>query len=376
MGRTEAIPKPRIVEAQGSLLWDDSGGSYVDLGASLGVALVGHRHPAVMAAMGRQAKRLVHLSQGFRNDARDDFRGLLASVAPVEDAGIIFSNSGAEAVEVAIKVARAVTGRPRLVAAYRGFHGRTTGALSLTFRREYREPFGPLLQDVGFVPYDDREALAAAVDSSTAAVFLEPLQGEGGVHVPSPGYLREALAITRDAGALLVLDEVQTGLGRTGRLFACEADGISPDILCLSKGLGGGLPLGATFLSRAVAGAFRASHGSTLGGNPLACAAGRATLEVILEGRLWERAGHVGARWVKGLRALPAEAVRHVRGRGLMLAAELRSSASEAYGGLASRGYLPCPANGPVLRFLPPLTIEEPFVDGALEALEEVLAHG
>ncbi|MGQ0797148.1 MAG: aspartate aminotransferase family protein, partial [Methanobacteriota archaeon] len=258
----------------------------MDCGVSHGACNLGHAHPEVVRAIREQAGRLLLVDSTVRNDARAAFLEALFEILPDPLARTFLCNSGAEAVEAALKFARSATGRPRLVAAYRGFHGRTYGALSVTWKKEHRDAFGPLLADVDFVPFNDDEALKEAVGPSTAAVVLEPVQGEGGVHVASSSFLRTASDLCRDRGALLVLDEVQTGLGRTGRLFAFERAGVVPDVLCLAKSLAGGFPIGATVVTEAVHRGQRAAHHSTFGGNPLACAAGAASLRVLVRDRL------------------------------------------------------------------------------------------
>ncbi len=352
---------------RGAHLWDDQGRRYVDVGINLGVAGVGHCHPAVVEAIRRQAAELIALGTVAQSPVRDAFVRALLACSPRPGMRAFLCNSGAEAVETALKFAKGATGRPGLVAAYRGFHGRTLGALSVTYRPEYRESFEPLLPGVTFVPYGDVEALERAVGDSTAAVILEPIQGEGGVHVPPAGYLAAAHRICHAHGALLILDEVQTGLGRTGFLWACQAEGVEPDILTTSKALGGGLPLGAALVTPGVDDRVKGGHHSTFGGNPLPCAAGLAALEVIVAQRLWERAGRLGTEAAEALRDLPG--VREVRGRGLMIGLELKGRAAPVLRGLQERGYLASMAGPTVLRLLPPLVIEEEDWGGALKAL-------
>lgn len=365
-----------IVRGEGAYLYAAGGRAYLDCGPSHGACNLGHAHPEVVRAIEEQARRLLFVGSSVRNDARRWFLDALLDIAPAPLARTFLCNSGTEAVEAALKFARSATGRPRFVAAMRSFHGRTLGALSVTWKREYREAFEPLLPDVDFVPFNDTEALKAAIGPTTAAVILEPVQGEGGVHVAEPDYLRSARDLCSDAGALLVLDEVQTGLGRTGRLFALEHAGVEPDILCLAKSLAGGFPIGATLVTEEVHGRLRGSHHSTFGGNPLACAAGSASLSVLVRERLWERAGHLGVAFLDDLRGIDSPAIHEVRGIGLMAAVELRGKAAPVLQGMADRGVLAIPAGTATVRFLPPLVVSEEDLHRAAVAFEEALAHG
>ena len=365
-----------IVRGDGATLIGADGRSYVDMGVSHGACNVGHSHPAVVRALEDQARRLLYVGTAVQNDARRAFLQALLEIVPSSFARVFLSNSGAEAVEAALKFARSSTGRTRIVAAMRGFHGRTFGALSVTWKQEYRESFAPLLPGVDFVPFNDAEGLSGAVGPDTAAVILEPVQGEGGVHVAEDGYLRAARDACDDRGALLILDEVQTGLGRTGRMFAFERSNVVPDILCLAKSLAGGFPIGATLLTEAVHSRVRGSHHSTFGGNPLACAAGTATLGILVRDRLWERAALLGDVLLRNLNALETPGVREVRGIGLMAAAELRGKAAPVLRGMMDRGVLAIPAGTTTVRFLPPLVISEDDVRRSVAAFGEALADG
>ena len=360
----------------GANLWDQDGNEYLDCGASFGVGNLGHSHPEIVAAIQAQAKELVHVGPTFGTDAKRKFLEKLLAIAPPPLSRVFLSNSGSEAVEAALKFARASTGRTKIVAAKRGFHGRTMGALSATWKREFREGFEPLLPGFEHVPYDDLDALAAAVDEKTAALILEPVQGEGGVHVPSVGYLPGARELCDKTGALLILDEVQTGMGRTGTLFALERSHVRPDIVTLAKSLAGGVPIGATLTSEAVEANFHGSHNSTFGGNALACAAGSAAIDVTLRERLWERAERLGRSALERLREMKAPAVREVRGLGLMIGIELKEKTTPYLQQLAQRGVLAIGGGSTVLRLLPPLVIREDQWDRALGAIEEVLTHG
>jgi len=368
--------RPTIVRGEGAYLFDADGRRYVDLGATHGVGNLGATPPAVVEAVREQVGRLVHLGSGYANPVRTAFLERLLGLLPSRFSRVFLGNSGTEAVEAAIKIARSATGRPKVVAARRGFHGRTLGALSATWRRELREPFEPLVPEFVHVAYNDPAAFDGVVDERTALVLLEPVQGEGGVHVGTPEYLRAARAACDRAGALLGFDEVQTGLGRTGRRFAFEHSGVVPDLLALAKSLAGGLPIGATVTSSEVEARFRGSHYSTFGGNPLVCAAGLAALETLVRERLAERAAALGEVARPRLGALPAEKVREVRGLGLMWGIELRDRAAPVLAALQARGYLAIPAGSTVVRLLPPLVISESDWDGGLGALEESVRGG
>jgi acetylornithine/LysW-gamma-L-lysine aminotransferase len=287
---------------------------------------------------------------------------------------VFLSNSGTEAVEAALKFARVATGRAGIVAAMRGFHGRTLGALSATWNRAYREPFEPLVPGFRHVPYNQLEALEQAVDPSTAAVILEVLQGEGGVYPGRPEYLQGAQEVCRARGALLIVDEVQTGFGRTGRWFACEHFGLQPDLLCLAKSMAGGVPMGATLIGERVGSLPAHSHGSTFGGNPLACAAALAALSEMERLALPARAAENGAYFMERLRRVASPLVRDVRGLGLLVGVELRQKAAPLLQALSARGVLALTAGLNVIRFLPPLVITRDELDLVVAALQDALA--
>ncbi|HWM04356.1 MAG TPA: acetylornithine transaminase, partial [Actinophytocola sp.] len=313
-------PALTLVRGEGAHVWDADGNRYVDLVGGIAVNALGHAHPAVVRAVTEQVATLGHTSNLYVNPVAIELAEALLDVAGLTGrAKVLFGNSGAEAVEAAVKLSR-LTGRRRLVACAGAFHGRTMGALSLTGQPTKRDPFEPLLPDITHVPFGDVDALRAAVDGETAAVFIEPVLGEGGVRPAPAGYLRAAREITEDAGALLVLDEIQTGMGRTGGWFAFQEAGITPDVLLLAKGLGGGLPIGACVGVGPAADLMRPGHhGTTFGGNPIACAAGLAVLRTIAADGLCERAASLGAEIVAGVRALDHPLVTEVRGAGLLL---------------------------------------------------------
>ena len=371
-----------IVRGRGARIWDADGREYIDCVAGQGSANLGHCHPAIVAAIAEQAGRLITCPETFHNDVRAALLHRLAAFAPPGLSRAFLCNSGAEAVEAAIKFARAATGRPGIVAAKRGFHGRTMGALSATWKEDYRRPFAPLTPGFSHVPFNDFSALETAVTAETAAVLLEPVQGEGGVYVAQPEYLQGAAELCRQRGALLVLDEVQTGYGRTGRLFACEHFGVTPDLLCVAKSMAGGLPIGACLIGLRVGTLPPMSHGSTFGGNPLACAAALAALSVMTSDypapgsgeTLPQRADRLGRNLADEIRALELPLVREVRGLGLMVGVDLRIKVTPVLQRLQSLGVLALPAGLTVLRLLPPLVIEEADLMRVVAAVEEALS--
>ncbi len=365
-----------IVRGEGARLWDDRGRSFVDLGISLGVGSLGHSNPAIVHAIETQARQLIHVGSACDTPPRHDFVQRLLELLPPSLDRVFLSNSGAEGMETALKFARSSTARPGFVAALRGFHGRTFGALSATWRRDLREPFEPLVPGFSHVPYNDAAQLDRAVDQTTAAVILELVQGEGGVHVIDPEYLHAARAICDRSGALLIFDEIQTGMGRTGRRFAFERWGILPDILVLAKSLAGGIPIGATITTEDVERRFRGTHHSTFGGNALACAAGRAALDYLVSERLDERAERLGTEAMAQLRRSPSARVREVRGLGLLIGIELKERAAPYLQALRERGFLAIGAGPNVIRLLPPLVISEADWSAGLAAISEVLANG
>ncbi|MEK6985379.1 MAG: aspartate aminotransferase family protein [Candidatus Thermoplasmatota archaeon] len=369
--------KELIVErAENATLWTADGKSILDFGgASHGVALVGHNHPRVVAAIQAQAGRLLHVAQGVPNPERATFLRLLHEPLPPPLTRSFLANSGAEAMECALKLSVAATGRSRFVAAKDGFHGRTAAALAVTHRAAFREPFQSILPGADFVPFNDEEALKTAVSSQTAALVLEPVQGEGGVRAATDRYLRAARDIATDAGALLVFDEVQSGLGRTGSFLACEPSGVVPDLVTLAKGLAGGLPIGTCSMTEAVAAKLPpGGHGSTYGGAPLACAAASEVLRILDDEKLAARARRLGASLLERLRGLNHPVVREVRGSGLMAGIELRIRPQPAMKALQERGFLVLAGGTTGLRLLPPLTVAESDLDRFVEVLPQCLA--
>jgi acetylornithine/LysW-gamma-L-lysine aminotransferase len=367
-----------LVRGEGARLWDQEGCEYVDCVGGHGVAIVGHANPAVAQAVSEQLQRLVISPNGFYNDQRARLLAELVRIAPPGLERAFLCSSGTEAVEAALKFARLSTGRSKIVAAMRGFHGRTFGALSATWRKEFRQPFEPLVPGFTFVPYNRLERMESAVDDDVAAVILEPVQGEGGVIPGQAAYLRSVRDLCRERGALFIADEVQTGFGRTGRMFACQHYGLRPDLMCVAKGMAGGLPMGATLIGGAVGELPKRVHGTTFGGNPVVCAAALATIDFIESHHLPQRAAELGQRLLQGLGAIDTPRVREVRGLGLMAGVELKGRASGYLAALAERGVLALNAGPTVMRFLPPLVISEQDIDTVVQSVADVLAqdHG
>ena len=369
-------PPLALVSGQGALVTDADGKTYVDLLGGIAVNILGHRHPAILEAVTAQLDTLGHVSNLYATEP-----GVALAEQLVAHLGsparVFFCNSGAEANEAAFKISR-LTSRTNIVAAQNSFHGRTMGSLALTGQPAKQKPFEPLPGNVSHIPYGDTDALAAAVDDDTAAVFLEPIMGEGGVVVPPDGYLTAAREITARHGALLVLDEVQTGVGRTGAFYAHQHEGITPDIVTLAKGLGGGLPIGACLAIGATAELMTPGmHGSTFGGNPVSTAAGLAVLQVLHDEDLVNRAGMLGKRLQHGIESLHHPLVDYVRGRGLLRGIVLTAPHAKAVETAAREaGFLVNAAAPDVIRLAPPLIIGEEQIDAFLSALPAVLDMG
>ncbi len=362
-----------IVRGKGALVWDDRGREYVDCAAGHGVASLGHSHPKVVQAIREQAEKIITCPEMFYNPVRAALLEKLTALAPAGMERVFLSNSGTEAVEAAFKFARYSTGRTEIIAAMRGFHGRTMGALSATWNKKYRQPFQPLVPEIRHVPYNKPERLEAAVSEKTAAVILEVVQGEGGVNPGTAEFLRGAQEICRQRGALLIIDEVQTGFGRTGRMFALEHHDLHPDILCAAKALGGGVPIGATLLGERVRELHPGLHGSTFGGNPLSAAAAVAALDTLVEENLPQRAAETGAYLMEALRRIESPLIREVRGLGLMIGVELKQKVAPYLAALQERGVLALNAGMNVIRLLPPLVLTREQADRVVKAVEEVM---
>ena len=365
-----------LVRGEGSRVWDVEGRVYVDLTAGWGVTAIGHCHPRLVHAISQQAGTLMQTTNLFYTLPQLDLSETLAEVTPPEITRSFFVSSGAEAVEGTLKMAHRATGRRKFVSTADSFHGRTLGALQVIGQAKHRDAYRELMPEQVMVPFDDVAAAEAAIDAETAAVIVEPVQGEGGVNVPSPGYLAKLLELAHAAGALLILDEIQTGIGRTGRMLALEHEGVVPDILALGKGLGGGFPIAAFLCTEEVSETVSAGdHGGTYAGNPLACAAANATLSVVREEKLPERAAELGARLLAKLQAFAGEHPDHAtgaRGRGLLLGLALSDAerAAALPGRALEAGILVNVTAGNIMRLFPPLNIPE---DELFSSVDELL---
>lgn len=365
-----------IVRGQGARLWDSDGKQYIDCIGGQGSANVGHSNPAVIHAIAEQAARLTVATEVFYNDQRAMLEEKLVGIAPprANVNRVFLCNSGAEANEGAIKFARYHTGRKEIVATMRGFHGRTFGALSATWEPKYREPFEPLVPGFKHIPYDNLEKAAQAIDENTAAVILEIVQGEGGVRPGSKAFIEGIAQLAHERGALVILDEVQTGFGRTGKMFAAEHYDIAPDLISIAKSIAGGLPMGAILISEKLRKLEPQTHGTTFGGNPLVCAAANATIDYLRDHHLPERAAELGDYALGRLKRIESPLIREVRGLGLMLGVELKIKVTPVLQAMMERGVLALPAGPNVLRLLPPLVIEKGDLDAAIDEIERVLS--
>ena len=367
-----------ITRGQGALVWDINGKEYVDCTGSYGVALLGHSHPKIVEAVCKQAETLISCHASLYNNKRTEFLQKLMSITPTGLNKAFLSNSGAESVECAIKLARKFTGKPEIIAVMGGYHGKTMGALSATWDKKYREPFQPLVPEFKHVPPDNMEKLAEAITDKTAAVLLEPIRGEGGVRVPPLDYLPGVRELCDEKGVLLILDEVQTSFGRTGKLFGCNHWGVTPDVMCLAKPFAGGLPIGITVAKEDIMSSLKVGeHSTTFSGSPLVCAAGCAAIDVLVKEKLADRAATLGAYFKGKLEELQAKynIVKEVRGLGLMLGMELRYDVRNIILKTMNRGVLILEAGRNVLRFLPPLVIEKEQIDKAIGVLDAVIGE-
>jgi len=370
----QTYKRQRIVikEGKGVILKDFFGNEYIDCVGGIAVNAVGYSHPVVVAAINEQAEKLMHVSNLYYTEPQVKLAEKLSGITGM--AKTFFCNSGAESIEAALKLACKMTGKHKFIAAEGSFHGRTLGSLSVTFEPKFRSAFESLLlKSVKFVRYNDAEAIRKAIDNDTAAVILEPIQGETGVIVPSAGYLKEVREICTEKNVLLILDEIQTGFGRTGRWFGKEHEGVEPDIMTVAKALGAGFPIGAMLAKEGIE--FEASeHASTFGGNPLACATALASITVIESEKLVERSRELGEYFIEkvhdtGIKSI----VKEIRGRGLMIAIELTKPCGEIVGKALERGCLiNCTADN-VIRLVPPLVISKGELDKVISVLNEVI---
>ena len=367
-----------IVRGKGATVWDVNGKEYVDCSGSYGVALLGHSHPKIVYAVCKQAEQLISCHSGFYNDKRAEFLQKLTSITPEGLDKAFLSNSGAESVECALKLARKYTGKPEIIAVMGAFHGKTMGALSATWDKRYREPFQPLVPEIKHVPPDNLEKMREVVSEKTAAILVEPIRGEGGIRVSPEGYLQGLRELCDEKGILLMFDEVQTGFGRTGKLFACQHWGVTPDIMCLAKPLAGGLPLGATVAREEIMASLKVGeHSTTYSGNPLVCAAGIAAIDVLLEEKLLERAATLGTYFKSKLEELQNKyrIVKEVRGLGFMLGIEMKFEVLNILLKSLEKGVLVLDAGRNVVRFLPPLVITKEQIDTVLSVLDSIIGE-
>ena len=364
-----------LVDGNGASLTAADGTKYLDMGASYACVPLGHDHDGVQTAVSDQLSRLTYVQASYPVAVRTRLYERLAETAPGDVDKTWLCNSGTEANEAALKFARSATGNSKIIATMQGFHGRTMGALATTWKEKYKAPYEPLIGDVEFVPYDDPEAMADAVDEETAAVILEPVQGEGGINPASTAFLQETRRVTEEAGAALIFDEVQTGLGRTGHLWATERADVVPDMLTSAKGLANGLPIGATLCRDWIAENY-GSHASTFSGGPVISAAADATVETIVDEEIPAHAAEMGEYLQSALATELGDSVREIRGEGLMIGIEVKRGANRILRDLAmDQQLLALPAGRTVVRLLPPLTITETEIDRAVDALTAVIGQ-
>jgi LysW-gamma-L-lysine/LysW-L-ornithine aminotransferase len=367
-----------IARGKGAMVWDNTGKEYIDCMGGYGVALVGHCNDRVVNAIKSQAETLITAHMSMYNDARLKFMEKLALVAPPSLNKIFFTNSGAESVEGALKFSRKYTGKHGVIAMKGAYHGKTFGALSVTYSEKYRKPFMPLLDGVKFVPYSDASLLEDAIDDTIGSVIIEPIQGETGIIVPSDDFLPKIREICDKGNLVLIFDEIQAGLGRTGKMWAGQNWNTTPDIMCLAKGIAGGIPMGLVLAKRQIMDAMRiGEHSSTFGGSPIACAAGTATIEALTDDKLIENAAKMGRQFKEGLNRLKEKhkIIRQVRGIGMMLGVELRFDVKDILFDGIRGGLLMLYSGRNILRLLPPLVMDEMTVSRALDIIDVVLTN-
>ena len=365
-----------IEKGVGSHVWDVDGKEYIDCMGGYGVAIVGHQNKRVVKAIKEQVDKIITVHSSLYNKTREEFLKTLIGLAPKGLTQVHLNNSGAEAVEAAIKFARKFTGKKGMVAMKGSYHGKSLGALSLTFNPKYKKAFEPLVEKVSFASFGDIESLRSTIDEDTAFVILEPIQGESGINVAPDGFLQEVRKVCDEKGILLIFDEIQAGLGRTGRLWACDHWNTAPDILCLAKGIAGGVPMGATLVRPDIlASMSKGEHSSTFGGNPLSCAAGIATLQALTQDGLIENAENMGKLFREGLEKLKEKhsIIREIRGKGLMIGVELKFEVKDILMNLIKEGILMLYSGRNILRILPPLVISKEDITKVLQTLDIVL---
>ena len=367
-----------IEKGVGAHVWDVDGKEYIDCMGGYGVALVGHKNQRVNDAIKEQIDKIITVHSSLYNKTREEFLKTLIGLAPEGLTQVHLNNSGAEAIEAAMKFARKFTGKKGMIAMKGSYHGKSFGALSLTFNPKYRKAFAPLVEKVSFASYGDMESLRSVIDDDTAFVILEPIQGESGIIVAPEGFLQEVRKLCDEKGIVLIFDEIQAGLGRTGRLWACDHWNTAPDILCLAKGIAGGVPMGATLVRPDILSSIsKGEHSSTFGGNPISCAAGTAALKSITEDGLIENSDKMGKLFKEGLEKLKEKhsIIREIRGKGLMIGVEMKFEVKDILMGLIKKGVLMLYSGRNILRILPPLVISEDDVTKVLHVLDSVLTE-
>ncbi|PJC51319.1 MAG: aspartate aminotransferase family protein [Nitrosopumilales archaeon CG_4_9_14_0_2_um_filter_34_16] len=367
-----------IEKGVGCHVWDVDGKEYIDCMGGYGVSLVGHQNQRVNNAIKEQIDKIITVHSSLYNKTREEFLKLLISLAPKGLTQVHLNNSGAEAIEAAIKFARKFTGKKGMVAMKGSYHGKSLGALSITFNPKYKKAFEPLVEKVSYASFGDIESLRATIDEDTAFVILEPIQGESGINVAPDGFLQDVRKLCDEKGILLIFDEIQAGLGRTGRIWACDHWNTAPDILCLAKGIAGGVPMGATLVRPDIlASMSKGEHSSTFGGNPLSCAAGIASLKALTEDGLIENSEKMGKIFREGLEKLKENhtMIREIRGKGLMIGVEMKFDVKDILMSLIKEGVLMLYSGRNILRILPPLLISEEDITKVLHALDKILTE-
>ncbi len=366
-----------VEKGLGAKVWDINNKEYIDCMGGYGVALVGHRNPRVVAALKAQLDKIITVHTSLYSKTREEFLENLIKVAPKGLSQVHLGNSGAEAVEAAIKFARKSTGKSGMIAMNGSYHGKSLGALSITFNPKYRKSFMPLVEKVDFAPFGDIEALRSKINKDTAFIIMEPIQGESGIIVAPDGFLQDVRRLCDENGILLIFDEIQSGLGRTGKMWACQHWNTAPDIMCLAKGIAGGVPMSATLVRPDIlASISKGEHSSTFGGNPLSCAAGTATLQALTQDGLVDNAAAVGKIFMDGLEKLKQKhsVVREVRGKGLMIGIEMKFEIKDILFDAIKEGVLLLYSGRNILRLLPPLVITEQEIKKVLEVLDRLFA--
>ncbi|MBI9043269.1 MAG: aspartate aminotransferase family protein [Anaerolineaceae bacterium] len=364
-----------ITHGKGASLFDAEGNQYIDCIGGQGAANLGHAHPRVIETISQQAARLISCPEMLCNDQRAQLQEKLLQISPGQMKHAFLCNSGTEAVEAAIKIARLSTRKQKIIAAKRGFHGRTYAALSATWERRYRKPFEPLVSGFEHIAYNNITQLQEILDDDTAAVILEIIQGEGGVNMGQREFLIKAQELCIQFGALLIIDEIQTGFGRTGKMFACQHYDIQPDIICLAKSIAGGIPMGAVLFNDRIENIAIGLHGSTFGGNPLACAVSMTVISEILDTDLLQHVEQSGTFLLEELRKIQSPAIREIRGKGLMIGIELKTKNKPFLRALQDQGILLLSAGSTVLRLLPPLVITRAQLERVIESFKKVFEN-